>query len=85
MEPGQLIEKIEKHLASGKCPSQDRKKLEELAATLDENDNNVLFVGKVKESKIEQKNFIPCNPPDNLSPAATKMFHEIVFNYPLKA
>uniref|UniRef100_UPI002671DE16 hypothetical protein n=1 Tax=Parabacteroides goldsteinii TaxID=328812 RepID=UPI002671DE16 len=36
-------------------------------------------------TKIGQKNFIPCNPPDNLSPAATKMFHEIVFNYPLKA
>ena len=49
MEPGQLAEQIEKHLASGKCPSQDRKKLEELAATLDENDNNVLFVGKVKK------------------------------------
>ena len=49
MEPGQLIEKIEKHLASGKCSGPDEKKLKELAATLNENDNNDLFIGKVKE------------------------------------
>lgn len=49
LEPGQLAEQIEKHLAAGKCPSKDKKKLEELAASLDENDNNVLFVGKLKK------------------------------------
>ena len=49
MEPGQLAEQIEKHLASGKCPNQDKKKLQDLAASLDENDNNVLFVGKIKK------------------------------------
>lgn len=48
MEPGQLAEQIEKHLASGKCSSQDKKKLKELDETLDENDNNVLFVGKIR-------------------------------------
>ena len=49
LEPGQLAEQIEKHLASGKCPSQDKKKLQELAASLNENDNNVLFIGKVRQ------------------------------------
>ena len=44
LEPGQLIEKIEKQIASGKCSGQDEQKLKELAATLTENDNNVLFV-----------------------------------------
>lgn len=49
LEPGQLAEQIEKHLASGKCPSLDKKKLQELAASLNENDNNVLFIGKVRQ------------------------------------
>ena len=49
LEPGQLIEKIEKQIASGKCSGQDEQKLKELAATLTENDNNVLFIGKVKK------------------------------------
>lgn len=49
LEPGQLAEQIEKHLASGKCPNQDKKKLQELAASLNENDNNVLFIGKVRQ------------------------------------
>lgn len=49
IEPGQLAELIENHLSSGKCPSQDKKKLRELAASLNENDNNVLFFGKIKQ------------------------------------
>lgn len=49
LEPEQLAERIEKHLASGKCSGEDKKKLKELAATLKENDNNLLFIGKVKE------------------------------------
>ena len=49
LEPAQLIEKIEKQIASGKCSGQDEQKLKELAATLTENDNNVLFIGKVKK------------------------------------
>lgn len=49
LEPGQLAELIEKHLSSGKCPSQDKKKLRDLAASLNENDNNVLFIGKIKQ------------------------------------
>lgn len=48
LEPGQLAEQIENHLASGKCPGKDEKKLRELAASLDENDNNILFIGKIK-------------------------------------
>lgn len=49
LEPGQLAEQIEKHLASGKCPDQDKTKLQDLAASLNENDNNVLFIGKIKQ------------------------------------
>lgn len=49
LEPGQLAEQIETHLASGKCPAQDKKKLGELAASLNENDNNVLFIGKIRK------------------------------------
>ena len=49
LEPGQLAEQIETHLASGKCPAQDKKKLEELATSLNENDNNVLFIGKIRK------------------------------------
>lgn len=49
IEPGQLITQIENHLASGKCPSKDKQKLQDLIASLDENDNNVLFIGKLKQ------------------------------------
>lgn len=49
IEPSTLREKIEEHLASGKCPDNDKKKLEELAASLNDNDNNLLFVGKLKQ------------------------------------
>lgn len=48
IEPGALQEMIEAHLASGKCPDKAKAKLKELAATLNENDNNLLFVGKLK-------------------------------------
>ena len=48
VEPAALLEMIEAHLSSGKCPGQDKAKLKELAATLHENDNNLLFVGKLK-------------------------------------
>lgn len=49
LDPGTLKEKIAEHIASGKCPDTDKKKLQELAASLQENDNNVLFVGKLKQ------------------------------------
>ena len=51
VEPAVLQEMIEAHLVSGKCPDRDKTKLKELVATLHENDNNLLFVGKLKHNK----------------------------------
>ena len=48
IEPGALSEMIETHLTSGKCPDKDKAKLKELAGSLHENDNNLMFVGKLK-------------------------------------
>lgn len=47
-EPWQLIEHIETRLAKRDCSTQDRKKLEEMLKSLDEDDNNVLFIAKLK-------------------------------------
>ena len=49
MQPENLKELIEEHLASGNCPEESRQKLKDLAATLHENDNNVLMFGKLKQ------------------------------------
>lgn len=49
MEPLALKDLLTEHLASGDCPADARPKLEELAKTLHENDNNVLFIGKLKQ------------------------------------
>lgn len=48
-EPLALKEKIEEHLASGKCPEDQVEKLKALAGTLKENDNNLLLLGKLKK------------------------------------
>lgn len=48
-EPSALIEKIEAYFEKGNYTDEDRKKLEELKASLDENDNNVMFIGKLKK------------------------------------
>ena len=48
LEPSQLIEKIETRLAQSDCSAKDRKQLEELMNSLDENDNNIMFIGKLK-------------------------------------
>lgn len=48
-EPLALKEKIEEHLASGKCPEGQGEKLKALAGTLKENDNSLLLLGKLKE------------------------------------
>lgn len=48
LEPGQLIEVIEKRLAESSCTSQDKEKLKKIMDSLDENDNNLVFVGKLK-------------------------------------
>jgi hypothetical protein len=48
LEPGQLSELIEKRLKENDCTDPDRHKLEKLLSSLDENANNLLFVGKLK-------------------------------------
>jgi hypothetical protein len=48
LEPTQLIEQIEKRLAESNCSEQDKQQLNALLPTLDENANNVLFIGKLK-------------------------------------
>ena len=49
LEPSYLKEKIEEHLASGNCPESHKEKLHKFSNTLNENDNNILFLGKLKE------------------------------------
>jgi hypothetical protein len=48
LEPAELKENIEKRLAESSCTKDDSQKLKKLLSTLDENANNVLFVGKLK-------------------------------------
>lgn len=48
-EPMQLADRIEKRLNERSCTEQDRKVLNELLDSLDENDNNVMFIGKLKK------------------------------------
>ena len=48
LEPAQLKDEIEQRLKESNCTVQDKQKLTKLLSTLDENANNVLFVGKLK-------------------------------------
>jgi hypothetical protein len=48
-EPYQLIEKIQTHLKENKCSEEDRKMLEELKNSIDEDGNNIMFMGKIKK------------------------------------
>lgn len=48
-EPGALVDKIETTLSKGGLSDQDREKLNSLLSSIDENDNNLLFVGKLKK------------------------------------
>ena len=47
-EPSYLMEIIEKRLDHSDCSTEDRKQLEELMSSLNENDNNIMFIGKLK-------------------------------------
>lgn len=49
LEPGDLKEKIENHLKSGDCPEEQIEALRRLASTLNENDNNILLLGKLRK------------------------------------
>ena len=48
-KPMQLADKIEKRLAESSCTAQNKKTLNELLDSLNENDNNVMFIGKLKK------------------------------------
>lgn len=47
-EPMQLMEKIEERLEQSDCTEADRKVLKELYNSLDEDDNNIMFFGRLK-------------------------------------
>ena len=49
MEPAVLIERIGKGLADATIDADKRKKLEDLLASIDEDDNNYIFIGKLKK------------------------------------
>lgn len=48
-EPEQLITLIEKRLADSDCSAEDRKQLETMLESIDEEGNNILFMGKLKQ------------------------------------
>ena len=47
-EPAELREALEEALASGDCPDDQKEKLKAFMQTLHDNDNNLLFLGKLK-------------------------------------
>lgn len=48
-EPGYLIEYIQDRMNDSDCTEEDRKKLQSLLDTIDEDDNNIMFLGKLKK------------------------------------
>ncbi len=47
-EPMQLMEKIEERLEQSDCTEADKRVLKELYNSLDEDDNNIMFIGRLK-------------------------------------
>ena len=47
-EPLVLMDKIEERLSASGCTDKDKEVLNKLLDSLDENDNNVMFIGKLK-------------------------------------
>lgn len=52
IEPEELREKIEERLSQSDCTDEDRKKLKLLQSSLDDNSNNLLFLGKLKQKNM---------------------------------
>lgn len=48
-EPYRLLDLIDERLSDSKCSDDDRKILEELKNSIDEEGNNIMFIGKLKE------------------------------------
>ena len=49
IQPEQLMDDIEKRLSESDCTENDRLSLEKLRSTLEEDTNNVVFIGKLKQ------------------------------------
>ena len=49
IEPVVLIERLEKGLANDAMDVKKRKQMETLLASIDEDDNNYIFIGKLKK------------------------------------
>ena len=47
-EPDYLIQYIENRLKESNCTEKDREQLQGLLESINENDNNILFLGKLK-------------------------------------
>jgi len=54
IQPEQLMDDIAKRLAESSCTEKDRQALNKLFLTLEENTNNVIFIGKLK-SEVKEK------------------------------
>ena len=49
IEPAVLMERLEKGLANDAMDVKKRKQMETLLASIDEDDNNYIFIGKLKK------------------------------------
>ena len=59
IEPGELLDLLEKVLKENtSLDAERRKKLEEMKASIDEDDNNYVFVGKLTPPPSETKTFV---------------------------
>jgi len=56
IQPEELMSEIEKRLAVSSCTEKDKQILKKTLLTLKENDNNVVFIGKLK-SEVKTKLF----------------------------
>lgn len=48
-EPYELLDLIDERLSDSKCSDKDRKVLEDLKKSIDEDGNNIMFMGKLKD------------------------------------
>jgi hypothetical protein len=56
IQPEQLMEEIEKRLTERNCTENDKRILQKTLSTLKDDDNNVVFIGKLK-SEVQAKLF----------------------------
>ena len=57
IQPEQLMDDVEKHLAGGSCTEKDKQALKELLSNLEEGANNVVLAGKLKyDTTVNKEN-----------------------------